>query len=206
MFSRPSFTQLDILRETANVGAGHAATALSELLGTTVHMRVPNVRVVPFHLLAESVGGTETEVMAVYFRLQGDFGGSMYVLMEGKTAGQLLGDLFGQQLKRGRDLTAMDCSALCEVGNIVAGSYLSALSDFTGLKLLLSVPHLAFDMAGAVLSVGVIEIAVSTDEALMIDTQISTGNVSTDTHVILLPQPDNLPVLFRALGVNGHGH
>lgn len=202
-FSHPSCKQLDLLRETANIGSGHAATALSKLLGTAVQMRLPNVRMVPFDRLAESVGGAETVVMAVFFQLQGEIGGSMYVLMAEQSAQQLLGDLFAL-VESGRDMTAMDYSALAEAGNIVAGSYLSALSDFTGLKLFSSVPHLTFDMAGAALSVGAAEIGVSADEALMIETEIATGDISANTHVILLPQLNHLPVLFQAMGVFGH--
>lgn len=201
----PSFTELDILREVANIGAGNAATALSELLGAKVRMRIPDVRIVPFHRLSESVGGTEAAVMAVYFRLQGDFSGSLYVMMKEEAAHQLLDCLLGQTVRQ-ESFSSMDCSALAEVGNIVAGTYLSALSDFTGLRLFPSVPYLTFDMAGAVLSIGVAEIGVSADEALMIETEISANDVSANTHVLMLPQPDNLPVLFRVLGVSCHGH
>lgn len=199
MYRHPSYTELDLLRETANIGSGHAATALSGLLKSPVQMRLPKVRVVPFDTLADCVGGAEKVVTAVFFQLQGDIGGSMYVLMEETGAKQLLGDLLAGD--GGQEWTEMSRSALSEAGNIVAGSYLSALADFTGLKLRPSVPHLAFDMAGAVLSVGAAEIGLQADEAVMIDTAITSGDVSTYTHVILLPQPQHLSILFRAIGV-----
>lgn len=204
MSAQPSNDQLDLLREAANIGAGNAATALSELLGVRVRMRIPDVRVVPFHELPESVGGTEAAVMAMYFRLQGDMGGSMYVLMQRETAQRFVGKLLSESSSDALD-SEMECSALSEVGNIVAGTYLGALSDFAGVKLYPSVPYLAFDMAGAVLSVGAADIGASADEALLIETEISTGDVSANTHVLLLPQPDQLPVLFQALGVSVSG-
>lgn len=203
MFTKPSLTELDILRETANIGAGNAATALSKLLGAKVRMCIPDVRIVPFYQLSETVGGTEAAVMAVYFRLQGDFSGSMFVVMKEEAAQQLLSHLLGQPLRQSD--SSMGCSALAEVGNIVAGTYLSALSDFTGLKLFPSVPHLTLDMAGAVLNVGVAEIGVSADEALMVVTEIFVGDFSANTHVLMLPQPDHLAVLFKTLGVSDYG-
>lgn len=203
MSTKPSPEQMDLLYETANIGAGTAATALSDLLGKKVRMRIPDVRVIPFQRLTESIGGAENVVWTVYFRLQGDVAGSLYVLMTETTAREFLGELLGGAA--GRELSAFDQSALAEVGNIVAGNYISALSDFTGLDLLLSPPALTFDMAGAVLSVGIAEIGIAADEAMMIDTEIFTGDVAVHLHVVVLPQPANLSVLFQAFGVNGHG-
>lgn len=205
MFEKTSSGELDILRETANIGAGNAAAALSKLIGKKVHMRVPSAEIVPFHELADAVGGAETKVLAIYFQLKGDFTGSMYVLMKEQAARQLLDDLFGM-VPQESGFSDMHRSALAEMGNIVAGTYLSALSDFTSLVLRLSVPHLAFDMAGAVLDVGVVQVGMFADEALMVNASITASGVSADTHVILLPQPDDLPALFRALGVDRHGH
>lgn len=206
MFSQPSYEELDILKETANIGSGQAATALSKLLGTPVRMRVPTVRVVPFDQLADSVGGAETVVLAVFFQIKGDFGGNMYVLMAEQEARLLLGEWYGEVKDKPDHLTDMDYSALAEAGNIVAGTYLSALADFTGLKFLPSVPHLTIDMAGAVLSVGAAEIGLSSDQAIMLDTAISTSDAAVSTQVILLPQPEQLPLFFQAIGVSGNGH
>lgn len=202
MPTKPSPEQMDLLRETANIGAGTAATALSSLLGKKVRMHIPTVRVVPFHQLMEPMGGSEKVVWTVYFQLQGDFSGSLYVLMREATARQFLEDLLGTS--SGRKWSTLDHSALAEVGNIIAGNYISALSDFSGLHLFLSTPSLAFDMVGAVLSVGIAEIGIAADEAMMIDTEIFTGDVTIHLHVVVLPQPDHLSALFRTFGVNGH--
>lgn len=205
MRPHPTKTELDLLRETANIGSGHAATALSQLLGTAVKMRLPHVKVVPFDHLAEYVGGAEAVVMAIFFQLQGDIDGCLYVIMAERRAKQLLGALF-DEVESGQQMTTMHYSALAEAGNIVAGSYLSALADFTGLKLFPSVPHLTFDMAGAALSIGAAQIGATTDEALLIETEVVTSDVSANAHVLLLPQPDQLSALFQAMGVSDHDY
>lgn len=202
---QPTKSELDLLRETANIGSGHAATALSQLLGTPVKVRIPHVKVVPFDHLAERVGGAETVVMAVFFQLQGDIDGCLYVLMSEKRAKQLLGALF-DEVDRGQEMTALHYSALAEAGNIVAGSYLSALADFTGLKVFPSVPYLTFDMAGAALSIGAAQIGETTDEALLIETEVTTSDISAKAHVLMLPQPEQLSALFQAMGVNDHDY
>ena len=73
----------------------------------------------------------------------------------------------------------MDLSALEEVGNILAGSYISSLSTMTGMDIKISVPALAMDMAGAVLSVPIIQFGRMGDSVLLIETHFFEGN----THV-----------------------
>lgn len=94
-------------------------------------------------------------------------------------------------------------SALQEVGNILSGSYLSALSDFTGLTLVPSVPSLSIDMVGATISYGLIELSQMGDFAILIDT-ILTGSGTSEAiqgHFFLLPDPDSLEIMFTSLGV-----
>jgi chemotaxis protein CheC len=44
----------------------------------------------------------------------------------------------------------LDISALSEIGNILAGTYLTAVHDFCKLKIYHSIPELTIDMLGAV--------------------------------------------------------
>lgn len=202
---KPTHGQIDVLREVANIGAGNAATSLSTMLGIKIGMQIPNVRVVPFHQLADPVGGVEASVVAIYFQLEGDFSGSMFVLMSEETAKDLLDTLFNRSTHK-LPSNELEWSTLSEIGNIVAGSYLSALCDFTGLMVRPSIPYTTYDMAGAVLSVGVFEIGHSQDEALVIDTRLSSKHILAETYFVLLPYPNYLPVLYKALGVELNGH
>ena len=96
-------------------------------------------------------------------------------------------------------------SALQELGNILSGSYLSSLSDFTNLSLYPSVPALAIDMAGAIVSYGLIELSQVSDYAIVINTSINEENTvfseSLNGHFFLLPDPDSFHRIFKALGV-----
>lgn len=67
-------------------------------------------------------------------------------------------------------LSEMELSALSEIGNILAGSYLSSLADFTSLTMYPTVPALAMDMAGAILGYGLLQFGQMGDDALLIDT------------------------------------
>ncbi|UOE92820.1 chemotaxis protein CheC [Alkalihalobacillus sp. LMS39] len=198
---------LDVLKEVGNIGAGNAATALSKLLNKFIEMKVPSVRIVSFQEITELVGGTDTVVAAIFLRLEGDAPGNMFFLVPIDEAEQLIHRLVGDDTFQlsSPPYEEIGLSAFQEVGNILAGSYLSALSDFTKLNLQPSVPALSIDMAGAILSYGLIELSQIGDYAIVIDTEITELNRKSEHsngHFFLLPDPDSFSKIFNALGVD----
>lgn len=198
---------LDVLKEIGNIGAAHAATSLSQLLDRKIDMHVPNVELVSFDEMFDLAGGAEAIVAGIFLRIEGDLSGSMFFVLPIKSANhfikRLVGDAtldFGAQ-----ELPEMGVSAMQELGNILSGSYLSALSDFTGLKIYPTVPSLSVDMVGAIVSFGLIEVSHYSDEVIVIDTQIreegEEGSTSIDGHFFLLPDPSSYLTIFRSLGV-----
>lgn len=192
---------MDVLREVGNIGAGNAATALSLLLNKPVDMAVPTVSFVPFEQIAERVGGPEAVVVAIFLRVEGDAPGNMFFIVNREPARRLLQGLLGFEAAENDVYSELELSALNEIGNILAGSYLSSLADFTGLSMSPTVPSLAVDMAGAILSYGLLQYGTMGDEALLIDTTFLEGLQEVDGHFFLIPDPDSFDKLFSALGV-----
>ncbi|TGV11607.1 chemotaxis protein CheC, partial [Mesorhizobium sp. M00.F.Ca.ET.186.01.1.1] len=192
--------QFDVLREIGNIGAGHAATALSKLMQKEIDMKVPQVSIIPFDKVADCVGGAEAVVLAVFFRVEGDCPGNMFFILDLDSARYLLEQITGIS-KDVYEWEELEISALHEIGNILTGSYLSSLADFTQLNLQPSVPALAVDMAGAILSYGLIALGQAGDFALTIDTAFFEGNEKVKGNFFLIPDPESLPILFRSLGV-----
>ncbi|GED29036.1 MULTISPECIES: chemotaxis protein CheC [Brevibacillus] len=192
--------QFDVLREIGNIGAGHAATALSKLMSKEIDMKVPQVSIIPFDEVADCVGGAENVVVTVFLRVEGDCPGNMFFILDLDSAKHLLQQITGIE-KDVYEWEEFEISALHEIGNILTGSYLSSLADFTHLNLQPSVPALAVDMAGAILSYGLIELGQAGDFALTIDTAFFEGNELVKGNFFLIPDPDSLPILFRSLGV-----
>ncbi|OMP68625.1 chemotaxis protein CheC [Domibacillus epiphyticus] len=197
---------LDILKEIGNIGAGHAATSLSTLLNRKIDMRVPSVRVVPFSEMLELTGGSEKEVVSVSLCIEGEAGGNMFFMLTVEEADRFIQKLMTDDsfTFHNPDSQPIGFSAMQEMGNILSGSYLSALSDFTRLKLQPSVPELAVDMFGAIISYGLLEISQYSDFAIVIDTiltELDAGNVETvKGHFFFLLSPESFPVIFEALG------
>ncbi|KIL39227.1 chemotaxis protein CheY [Gordoniibacillus kamchatkensis] len=196
--------QLDVLKEVGNIGAGHAATALSTLLNKPVDMQVPKVRMLPFEEISASIGGEEQVVLAIFLRVEGEAPGNMFFILALESAKKLLKNLVGlQQVSEEGEYTELELSALNEIGNILAGSYLSSLADFTKLHLSPTVPSLAIDMAGAVLSFGLLQFGQMGDQALLIETKFLEGNHEVEGHFFLIPDPESFDKIFTALGVDG---
>lgn len=205
MLSKINSFHLDILKEIGNIGAGHAATALSELLNSSVDMKVPSASIMPLHEITQLFGGEEALIAAVFFRIEGDAPGSMFFVLTVDQASKLLTEITGKPVDFEHppyDELAM--SAFQEIGNILAGSYLSSLADFTKLNLQPTVPAVGIDMAGALIHYGLIEISKESDYAVVIDT-VFLGSDSLSSllqgQLLLLPDPDSFRTIFAALGV-----
>lgn len=202
LFNRLADFQMDVLKEVGNIGAGHAATALSKLLDKPVDMLVPKVRIVAFEEIADSVGGAEQVVIAIFLRVEGETPGNLFFIMTMESAKKLLHSLVGIVASDDENYTEMELSALSEIGNILAGSYLSSLADFTQLYMSPTVPSLAIDMAGAILSFGLLQFGQMGDHALLIDTKFLDGNEEVKGHFFLIPDPESFDKIFKALGVD----
>lgn len=197
---------LDILKEIGNIGAGNAATALSHLLDKKIDMKVPDVSVVTFDEMMELAGGAENIVASVFLRLEGDAPGSMFFVLSLKQATKFIHQMTGDDSFSFEKppYSEFGLSALQELGNILSGSYLSSLSDFTNLSLYPSVPSLSVDMAGAIIGYGLIELSQVSDHAIVINTSLNEDGTdgSVEGHFLLLPDPDSFKVIYQALGVS----
>ena len=198
---------LDVLKEIGNIGAAHAATALSQLLGRKIEMLVPKVNLVSFDEMFELAGGAEKIVAGIFLRIQGDLSGSMFFVLPVDSANQFIRNLIQDETFDFNviPISEMGVSAMQELGNILSGSYLSALSDFTGLNIHPTVPSLSVDMVGAIVSFGLIEVSHYSDEVIVIDTRIiDEGDEESSTingHFLLLPDPESYVTIFKSLGV-----
>lgn len=192
---------LDVLKEIGNIGAGNAATALAKLLDKKIDMKVPQIRVMKFSEVSDVLGGAETEVVGIQLGVTGDINGNILFVLDLISARRLVNILMGNPVNQEITFDSMECSALQEIGNILAGSYLSSLSNLTNLKILSDIPGLAIDMAGAILSVPAIEFGKSSDTALYIENEFLYGSDSVIGDFFLVPDEASYIRLLKALGV-----
>ncbi|WP_024831355.1 chemotaxis protein CheC [Ruminiclostridium josui] len=193
--------QMDVLREIGNIGAGNAVTSLAKMIDKKVDMAVPEVKIMGFDKVSQILGGEEILVVGILLNVTGDLTGNMMFILDINAARKLVNILLGSNDETNLDFNELELSALKEIGNILTASYLSALAGLTNLKILPSVPELAIDMAGAILSVPAIEFGKVGDSVLYIETEFSEGITKVFGDFLLIPDVESYEVLLRALGV-----
>ena len=191
----------DALREVANIGAGHAATALSQMTGRTIMIDVPEVEIRRLEEVAELVGPPDTVIAAILMHMMGDLTGRTMVLLPDASARVLCDILLRRKAGTTSGYAAMEHSTLKETGNILSSAYLNALSDFMGMMLLPSVPSLVVDLAGAVLTTGYLNFSAERDFVFCVDTSFRVEGASEALHgqFLLLPDLPSLHAIFDAI-------
>lgn len=190
--------QLDVLKELGNIGAGNAATSLSELLNEKVDISLPTVQILDVNDAVEALGGPEHVIVAILAKLYGDIEGIMMFIIERKFANSILKRLLGQEVDE-ENITELQQSALTEVGNIMIGAYSRSISTLSQLKLKASVPAVTVDMVGAVLNVPAAEMATVSDKVIFI--QDNFFNENQTANMMFVPSIDSLNRLLKQLGI-----
>ncbi len=195
--------QYDVLREIGNIGAGNATTALSQMINSKIDMKVPKVDLLEFKELSDIIGGAENLVTGILFTLEGQIDGMMMFMMDMSASRHLVKLLLGSysEVESSREFSEMELSALNEIGNIIAGAYLSSLSALTNILITSSVPYLAIDMAGAILSVPAIEFGKIGDKALLIETEFGDESETVNGYFILIPTIESYSLILTSLGL-----
>lgn len=191
----------DVLKEIGNVGAGNATTAIARMLGIRIDMNVPSVRLLDVSQLGSAVGGEEETIIGIFLEVQNDIEGSMMFLLNIESGHYMVNKLMGRDPSYREPFSEMDLSALKEIGNIIAASYLTALATMTKMSLSPSVPYIAVDMAASILSVPAIQFGQFGDKALLIETQIC-ADIQMEGYFILMPEQESYEKILSSLGIS----
>jgi len=194
-------SQLDAMREVANIGAGHAATALSQMTNRTIMITVPRVNVRPLEEACDMVGQPDEVVAAVLMHMMGDLTGRALLLFPERAARTLCDFLLRRELGGTAAFGPMEQSALKEAGNILGSTYLNALSDFMGMMLVPSIPSLVIDLSGAILTSAHLNFGHDRDYAFCVETSFRVEGAIEPLggHFLLLPDVASLRSIFDAI-------
>jgi chemotaxis protein CheC len=193
-------TQLDAIREVANIGAGHAATALSQMMNRVIMIDVPEVTITRLEEVDRILGDPEEVVAAVMMKVLGDVTGRTVQVFPGESAVKLTSILLERSEPEFPDgFDALHRATLKEVGNIIVGAYLTALSDFMGMLLIMSTPAIAVDMAGAVMTTSYLNFGDEKDHVICVKTVMFLDGDAVRAHFLLIPDDVSLKVILRQM-------
>jgi chemotaxis protein CheC len=193
-----SAVQADAIQELGNIGAAHAATTLSQMLGSTVQMSVPAIRAVDIAELGTQMG--EEQAAMVAFELQGEIphGGFVIFYITKESAIRLTNTMLGLT-DMNRTMNEMDESAIIEVGNIMVSAFLDATAELLGFVMLPSPPALTIDMAHAAMSSLIAGMGEEVDEVLLFSTELTCDEHKIDSDIIMMPENSTLARIVELL-------
>jgi chemotaxis protein CheC len=186
-----STVQADAMQELGNIGAAHAATTLSQMLGSTVQMSVPGIKAIDIAELGNYMG--EESAALVAFELQGEIqhGGFIIFYITRESAIRLTNTMLGLT-DMNRPMNEMDESALIEVGNIMVSAFLDATAELLGFVMLPSPPAMTIDMVHAAMSSLIAGMGEEIDEVLLFSTELTCEEHKIDSDIIMMPENKTL--------------
>lgn len=195
--------ELDFFREMENIGVSHAATALSVMLDRNISIRIPKVQFCTYNNICDILSGPENIVAGLLVGISIDLDGYVLLVLDKEDAYSLTKTLLdGMDCGESSDnFSEMQTSALKEVGNILIGSYITAISELTGLMINVSTPDLVFDMAGAVMNLLATTYGEYSDAVLFLETEFIDKLSSIKGHFFLIPDTESYNRLIKKMGI-----
>ncbi|WP_019229709.1 chemotaxis protein CheC [Sedimentibacter sp. B4] len=192
---------IDILKEIGNIGAGNAATSLSQMLSKRIDMNVPEVSLLDYENVINSIGGAENVVVGILVSFEGEIEGVILFLLKKEFVHMILNSLLGTELQGFEDISEMEMSALSEIGNIMVSSYVNSISSLTNMAIDITVPSLNIDMSGALLDAVTAEFSEAADRVIFIREKYFCQEETIYSHMLLLPSMSSLEILLRKFGM-----
>lgn len=195
--------QRDALREVANIGAAHAATALSLMTGTKIMISVPTITVAPLAELAPLISRTNEQIALVPMEMSGGLHGHTILAFPLRTAHRLASLMLMREVPEKDALSDLEASALTEAGNILAGAYMTALSEFMEMRLLPSPPSLNVGPAREVLANTAFATGHTGGFVFCVETEfiIDQADGRLPGYFLLLPDTGSLGAMLAAVRV-----
>jgi chemotaxis protein CheC len=194
--ARLGFTELQqsALREVANIGSGHAATALSQLLGRPVDLSYSEALLTVLAEAIDHIGAPMSRSALVDTPIQDDGGTVLLVFPD--DAGEQLCQLLGTSLD-----DELGATALQEVGNILASSYLNAIVEMTGMQLEPEPPTVEVDLLGELLSQSAASGGSPTDPTVLMRSRLTVEASTATFSFLFVPRIGSVETLLDRLGV-----
>jgi chemotaxis protein CheC len=193
--------QLDALREISGIGAGHAATSMSEMVGRVIRLEVPTIEILDITEMPGLFGGPERPAGAAFASIEGEIDGGVLCMASPETLETII-EILGLTRDPGEDGTDPALTtAILEAATRLIEAYLRAVTDMTGLDAQAPDVGWGFDMSGALLQAVVAEIGTRADQAVLVRTAFIDADRTVEAPFFFVPDPDSLGIILGRLGL-----
>ncbi|HVP19482.1 MAG TPA: chemotaxis protein CheW [Spirochaetia bacterium] len=190
-------TALEVVNNTSAI---QASMSLSQFTGREVRVSFPESRLVPISEVAETLGGEEASVGGIYVEVQGDLSGGILLVLPFANLLEMDDLVHGRPPGTTTELADVDLSAMCEMGNILAASFINTMADSTDLAVAPGVPEISVDMCLSVIDSVLAHFSQPGDEILITEAVIyGSGSENVVCRLLLFLEPDSLRKLMGTL-------
>ena len=189
----------DFLRELGNIGTGSAVASLSHMLMEPVDIEVPGLQIMKYQDCCSLLPEAEELMTGIIVGVRGELNGLFLFLLDETFTREVLDTVLGEEERNLLSLDEMERSLICELGNIMCGSYICALSGVLDLKMEVTVPSMSIDMGLAILSVPVAHYSRVSEDILVIDNIFRMGGKAFSGRILFLPEPEALEMMLQRL-------
>lgn len=195
--------QKDALQEIANIGASHAATALSQMVQREIKILIPKIDIIPLDQTIDKFKNEEA-IVAIFLKISNEIPSYSLLLLTQKSAFALADILLQQKSDTTKtELTDMEKSALEEVGNIMMCAFFDSIAELLHIPIVPGPPALAYDMPSAVMDYVLIQIGAVADKIFVFDTVVEEEKEGTfGISLFLVPEPKSIHVILEKIGMS----
>lgn len=189
--------QLDVLKEVMNIGGGNAATSISSMVNKTIDMKVPDVNILSYQELYDQIIHEDEEVYAIVSKIIGEVQGVFLFVLGNDSASKMTEFMLGEQT----DNPEIQQSALNELTNIIANSFLGAIGKLIDRQLFAALPVVQYDYFGAIISSMYMALDQYDDNIMIIRNEFFYDQEKSDASLFFIPQQGGIEKIFEALGI-----
>ena len=189
----------DILMEIGNIGAGNAVTSLSQMMDQPIELEIPALKVLSYQEVCRVLGQPEELQTGILVEVTGQMKGIFLFMLSETFTNAVIEAILGRRAQRIMEMDEMETSLVCELGNIMCGSYIRALSQFMNIEMDVSVPELCIDMAGAILSYPLSHWVIVSDDILLIENRFQMSGKAYRGHILFLPEQEDMGIMLHRL-------
>lgn len=189
----------DFIREMMNIGAGNATTALAQMLKIPVDMKIPAVHIAPPPQISILIGKPALAVSCVKMNMVGDISGELFFIVPDKYKAGLIEKAKLAMPGSTEKSPEVDSSVLEEIGNIIAGVYLTSIHDFCNLNIYHTVPVLADDMLLALLDETLATKTRAVQSLLLVENEFIISEKKIRAYFLIIPDAISLKAMSDSI-------
>jgi chemotaxis protein CheC len=188
---------LEMLKAIVSDGINNAARGFSGMIGRSIEVGSPTLKLVPLMSIPEMVGGPEDDAVGIYLRFEGDMVGQIMMIMPYQKALELVDLLMELPQGSTQKLGPLERSALGELGNLSGTFFLNSLAKLAGVSIKPTPPAVMVDMVGAILDVVIVTAGGISEQVLLMQSNFMDGTRSVEANFWVIPDMNALQKLLN---------